>query len=132
MNTRGIVALVALQHGAAGRCTHRLPTETQTAMKVPTDYEIHTLFRQWYKATTAATIHNKPPSTRSSRIAVLNKATNPVDDYRFEGAAEMNVLSDEKPERKHTNSTGEVAPVWPGQRFLGGRVGPARLRLPTG
>ena len=66
--------------------THRLLTETHTAMKVPTDYEIHTLFREWYKATT-----NHDPDTQQTTLysqfarAVLNKATSPVDDYRFGG-----------------------------------------------
>ena len=55
-------------------------------MTIPTDYEIHTMFREWYKATT-----NHDPDTQQTTLysqfarAVLNKATSPVDDYRFGG-----------------------------------------------
>jgi len=55
-------------------------------METPTDYEIHTMFREWYKATT----NNEPNSQQTSLYsqfarAVLNKATSPVDDTRFGG-----------------------------------------------
>jgi len=55
-------------------------------METPTDYEIHTMFREWYKATT----NNEPNSQQTSLYsqfarAVLNKATSPIDDTRFGG-----------------------------------------------
>ena len=61
-------------------------------MNIPTDYEIHTMFREWYKATT----NNEPDSQQTSLYsqfarAVLNKATSPIhatdpiDDVGFGG-----------------------------------------------
>ena len=55
-------------------------------MEIPTDYQLHTMFREWYKATT-----NHDPDTQQTTLysqfarAVLNKATSPVDEHRFGG-----------------------------------------------
>ena len=55
-------------------------------MEIPTDYQLHTMFRERYKATT-----NHDPDTQQTTLysqfarAVLNKATSPVDEHRFGG-----------------------------------------------
>ena len=55
-------------------------------MTIPTDYEIHTMFREWYKATTSHDPNSQQTAlyTQFAR-AVLNKATSPIADTRFGG-----------------------------------------------
>jgi hypothetical protein len=63
-----------------------MPAAAPQFMTIPTDYEIHTMFREWYKATTSHDPNSQQTAlyTQFAR-AVLNKATSPIDDTRFGG-----------------------------------------------